>query len=177
VSRSLTHELTRHRHLSYSQRSQRFTNERDTPVVLPPLFRDDPEAWAVLANIYARTQEAYRKLAEIGARKLAAAPDKTLRRKRIREAARSVLPNMTETHIVVSGNHRAWREFFAKRGGLHVEAEMREVAVAILRGVAQSLAPAIYRDFHIRKVALGSNETVEVIEQGMPLVEAAVTEG
>src|SRR5438876_6361069 len=175
VSRSLTHELTRHRHLSYSQRSQRFVNEDDTPVVLPPLFRDDPDAQAILADIYTRTQEAYRKLAEIGVRQLGALPDKTLRRKRVREAARCVLPNMTEAHIVVSGNHRAWREFFAKRGGLHVDAEMREVALTIFREVAQPLAPAIYQDFRVRTVALDARETVEVLEQGPALVEAAAT--
>lgn len=176
VSRSLTHELTRHRHLSHSQRSQRFVNEDDTPVILPPLFRDDPEAVAVLAEVYAQAQEAYRKLAEIGARKLGALSDKTLRRKRAREAARCVLPNMIETHIVVSGNHRAWREFFAKRGGLHVDAEMREVAVAIFREVARPVAPAIYQDFRIRTVALGT-ETIEVLEQGSAFVDAAAVAG
>ena len=35
--------------------------------------------------------------------------DKIHRRKMAREAARSVLPNATETKIVVSGNVRAWR--------------------------------------------------------------------
>ncbi len=177
VSRSLTHELTRHRHLSYSQRSQRFVNEDDAPVVLPPLFRDDPDAQVILADIYTRTQEAYGKLVEIGARKLAALPDKTLRRKRAREAARCVLPNMTGTHIVVSGNHRAWREFLSKRGGLHVDVEMREVAVTIFREVAQPLAPAIYQDFRVRTVALGTRETVEVLEQGPALVDAAAVTG
>jgi thymidylate synthase (FAD) len=177
VSRSLTHELTRHRHLSYSQRSQRFVNEADTPVVFPPLFRDDPEAQAILTDIHNRTQEAYRKLAEIGARKLAALPDKTLRRKRMREAARCVLPNMTETHIVVSGNHRAWREFFAKRGGLHVDAEMRAVAVTIFREVAQPLAPTIYQDFRVRAVTLGGSEAVEILEQDSALMGAAAVAG
>jgi thymidylate synthase (FAD) len=165
VSRSLTHELTRHRHLSYSQRSQRFANEDDTPVVLPPLFRDDPDAQAILADIHAKTQEAYGKLVAIGTRKLGALPDKTLRRKRAREAARCVLPNMTETHVVVSGNHRAWREFFAKRGGLHVDAEIREVAITIFRDVAQPLAPVIYQDFGLHTVSLSKGESVEILER------------
>ncbi len=174
VSRSLTHELTRHRHLSYSQRSQRFVNEDDTPVVLPPLFRNDPEAQAILADIHTRAQEGYRKLVEIVSRKLAEMPDRALRRKRAREAARCVLPNMTEAHIVVSGNHRAWREFFAKRGGLHVDAEMREAAVTIFRDVAQPLAPAIYQDFRVRTVQLDAREAVEILEQGPAHVDAVV---
>ena len=109
--------------------------------------------------------------------RIRALPDKTLRRKRVREAARCVLPNMTETHIVVSGNHRAWREFFSKRGGLHVDAEMREVAVAIFREVAQPLAPAIYRDFRLRTVVLDPAGTVDVLEQGPALVDAAAVTG
>ncbi|NKZ86521.1 FAD-dependent thymidylate synthase [Rhodococcus hoagii] len=36
LSRALTHELIRHRHLSYSQKSQRFVNEADGQFVMPP---------------------------------------------------------------------------------------------------------------------------------------------
>src|SRR5699024_10865878 len=36
VSRALTHELIRHRHLSYSQLSQRFVDESDANIVIPP---------------------------------------------------------------------------------------------------------------------------------------------
>ena len=36
VSRSLTHELIRHRHLSYSELSQRYVNVEDAAVVIPP---------------------------------------------------------------------------------------------------------------------------------------------
>lgn len=163
VSRAFTHEMVRHRHFSFSMLSQRFVNEDDAPVVIPPLFRDDPEARAVFEEHYARTQESYKKLAEIGTRRLVTMTDKTLRRKRVREAARWVLPNMTETHIVVTGNHRAWREFFEKRGELHVDAEMRQVALTIFREVAQPTAPAIYQDFTLETVALPTGETVEVL--------------
>src|SRR5690554_342524 len=40
VSRALTHELIRHRHLSYSELSQRFVNVEDAEVVIPPALRD-----------------------------------------------------------------------------------------------------------------------------------------
>jgi thymidylate synthase (FAD) len=170
VSRSFTHEMVRHRHFSFSQLSQRFVSEDDAPWVIPPLFRDDPEALAVLQDLYDRIQQAYQALAEIGARKLQGLPDRTLRRKRAREAARCVLPNMTETHIVITGNHRAWREFFEKRGELHVDQEMREVAVTIFREVARPLAPALYRDFRIRVVSLPTGP-VEVLERDPSLLE------
>ena len=169
VSRSFTHEMVRHRHFSFSQLSQRFVSEDDAPWVLPPLFRDDPEALQILADLYGRVQQAYQRLAAVAARRLQDLPDRQLRRKRAREAARCVLPNMTETHIVITGNHRAWREFFEKRGELHVDQEMREVAVTIFREVARPLAPDLYRDFRIREVPLPTGP-VEVLERDPSLL-------
>jgi len=43
VSRSLTHELIRHRHFSYSQLSQRYVPERDAAFVEPGVIAEDPE--------------------------------------------------------------------------------------------------------------------------------------
>src|SRR6187402_3588474 len=43
VSRSLTHELIRHRHFSYSQLSQRYVPEHDAAVVEPAVIAEDPE--------------------------------------------------------------------------------------------------------------------------------------
>ena len=43
VSRSLTHELIRHRHFSYSQLSQRYVPERDAAIVEPDVIAEDPE--------------------------------------------------------------------------------------------------------------------------------------
>ena len=176
VSRAFTHEMVRHRHFSYSMRSQRFVNEDDAPVVIPPLFRDNPEATEVFVDHYARTQEAYKRLAEIGTRTLVTMDDKTLRRKRVREAARWVLPNMTETHIVVTGNHRAWREFFEKRGELHVDAEMRQVALTIFKEVAQPTAPALYQDFRVETVPLPTGESVEVLARDPALLRPSAPE-
>jgi thymidylate synthase (FAD) len=148
VSRSFTHELVRHRHLSFSQLSQRFVDKSQAAFVPPPLFRDDPEATALLEAHHKASLAIYRRLVAIAEAKLAAVPglDKTARRKRAREAARCVLPNMTETQIVVTGNHRAWREFLEKRATEHADAEMREVALQIYH-IARSIAPATYQDF------------------------------
>jgi thymidylate synthase (FAD) len=165
VSRSCTHELVRHRHFSFSQLSQRFYNEEDAAVVVPPLFRDDPEALQVLEEVYATTQRAYRRLVELAQRKLSALDDRRMRRKRAREAARCVLPNMTETHIVVTGNHRSWREFFEKRGSLHADAEIREVAVRIFTEVAQPLAPHLYQDFQVITHELPTGERIQTLER------------
>ncbi len=166
VSRSFTHELVRHRHLSFSQLSQRFVDESSARFVPPPLFRDDPEAVALLQAHHAAALDLYRRLCDIAERKLASDPTltRTMRRKRAREAARCVLPNMTETQIVVSGNHRAWREFIEKRATEHADAEMREVALQIYR-IARKLAPAIYQDLREETLPEGTRivRPVEVV--------------
>src|SRR5690625_1786778 len=62
VSRALTHELIRHRHLSYSQLSQRFVNEgREDNLVLPPAAHDDPVATALHAEGHDHTHWLYKR--------------------------------------------------------------------------------------------------------------------
>ena len=53
--------------------------------------------------------------------KFADQPNAVLRRKQARQAARAVLPNATETRIVVTGNYRAWRHFIAMRASEHAD--------------------------------------------------------
>jgi thymidylate synthase (FAD) len=65
-----------------------------------------------------------------------------------REAARGVLPNSTETKIVVTGNARAWRTMLELRSSEGAELEIRRLAVAVLR-VLQQEAAAFFSDFEI----------------------------
>jgi thymidylate synthase (FAD) len=78
------------------------------------------------------------------------------RRKMAREAARSVLPNGTETKIVVSANVRAWRTMLELRLGEGAELEIRRLAVMILR-VLKVEAPALFGDFEIYRGADGTD--------------------
>src|SRR5260221_5658992 len=72
--------------------------------------------------------------------------DKVHRRKMSREAARAVLPNSTETKIVVTGNARAWRTMLELRSSEGAELEIRPLAVAVLR-VLTTQAPGFFSDF------------------------------
>jgi thymidylate synthase (FAD) len=65
-----------------------------------------------------------------------------------REAARSVLPNGTETKIVCTANARAWRTMLELRSSEGAEQEIRRCAVAILRTL-QAEAPGLFSDFEI----------------------------
>ena len=78
-----------------------------------------------------------------------------LRRKQARQAARAVLPNDTETRIVVTGNYRAWRHFIAMRASEHADVEIRRLAIACLRELTD-VAPAVFADFEITALADGT---------------------
>lgn len=134
VSRSLTHELIRHRHLSFSQLSQRFVDESTAEYVTPPAADGDTFALNALSDARGFAGEVYAALVE-HFREV-----RGLTRKQAREAARAVLPNMTETRITVSGNLRAWREFIAKRAVPAADAEIREFALEVQRQLSE-LAP------------------------------------
>ncbi len=155
VSRSCTHELTRHRHFSYSQLSQRYVPGDDAHVVVPPGIDGDPELEAMFLAAADASRAAYDRLLAGLEAKLDDAPGQTLRRKQARQAARAVLPNATESRIVVTGNYRAWRHFIAMRASEHADVEMRRLAIACLRRLVE-VAPAVFTDFEITTLADGS---------------------
>ena len=148
ISRSLTHELIRHRHFSYSQLSQRYVPERNAAMVEPDVIAEDPELHAKFVAASEAAVTAYTELLEGLEKRFADVPNATLRRKQARQAARAVLPTATETRIVVTGNYRAWRHFVAMRASEHADVEIRELAVACLREL-QRLAPNVFGDFTI----------------------------
>ncbi len=184
ASRSLTHELVRHRHFSYSQLSQRYV--KGAHPVEPDIIANDPYLHGVFERAWTAASEAYAELVHGLARKFeaeveqhrpagtpafisafeahaAGAPDYcavcgeswpcrrsestvTALRKAARQAARAVLPNATETRIVVTGNYRAWRHFIAMRATEHADVEICRLAVLCLMKLAQ-VAPNVFADF------------------------------
>lgn len=155
VSRSLTHELIRHRHFSYSQLSQRYVPERDAAMVEPEVIAADPDLHARFLVATDAALAAYTDLLEGLQKRFADVENATLRRKQARQAARAVLPNATETRIVVTGNYRAWRHFVAMRGSEHADVEIRAGAIACLREL-QRVAPNVFADFVISSLEDGS---------------------
>jgi thymidylate synthase (FAD) len=148
VSRSFTHELIRHRHFSYSQLSQRYVDESDSDYVEPDAIAADPELHAIWAEAVNTARAAYVRLVDGLQKRFEAVPDRTLRRKLARQAARSVLPNATETKIFVTGNARALRHFIELRGSEHADVEIRKVAVQVLE-IMRAEAPAMFGDYRL----------------------------
>jgi thymidylate synthase (FAD) len=155
MSRSLTHELIRHRHFSYSQLSQRYVPERDAAMVEPDVIAEDPELHEKFVKAAEASAEAYSDLLAALEDKFADEPKATLRRKQARQAARSVLPNATETRIVVSGNYRAWRHFIAMRASEHADVEIRNLAVECLKQLHKAV-PNVFSDFEISTLKDGT---------------------
>ncbi len=173
VSRSLTHELVRHRAgFAYSQLSQRYVDESVAEYVVPDIIANDPDLFSLWKSTVAASHNAYTLLADKIAAKLRGGDAAAARiaamvptgtptelRKVARQAARSVLPNATETKIFVTANARALRHFLEMRGSRHAEPEIRKLAAAILDRLAAD-SPNLFGDY--RKVALPDG-TFEIV--------------
>jgi thymidylate synthase (FAD) len=158
-SRSLTHELVRHRVMSYSQLSQRYVDESVAEYVEPDPIAADPELHRLWLDAIAHSHQAYVRLVEKLQEAFKDEPDRTLRRKLARQAARSVLPNATETKIFVTANARALRHFIEQRGSRHAETEIRKLAVRVLR-LMQKEAPNLFGDYRLVPLPDGTFEAV-----------------
>lgn len=148
ISRSLTHEQVRHRHFGYSQLSQRYVDPgnqgSDTGPVLPPLYEGDEVAQAIVSAAWQAARAYYEDLIKHAQEKNPGLP-----RKEYRQAARSVLPNLTETRIVMSANYRALRHFFHMRCALAADIEIRTMALDMLNQ-CKELAPSVFSDFSVK---------------------------
>jgi len=157
VSRSFSHELVRHRAgWGYSQLSQRYVDESTANFVEPELIARDERMHALWLNAVRTAHQAYIDLVEGLMEAMPNVENKTERRKRVREAARSVLPNATETMIFCSANARALRHFIELRGAEGAEAEIRRVALKLLR-LLQQEAPTLFGDYEIVRLEDGTD--------------------
>ncbi|MGI6551262.1 MAG: FAD-dependent thymidylate synthase [Syntrophomonadales bacterium] len=127
ISRACSHQLVRHRIASYSQKSQRYTNEAQFEYILPPSIANDPTARELFINQINLIQESYLKLAEMVPR----------------EDARYILPNATETKMVLTFNTRSLYNFFSQRLCLRAQWEIRELAELMLAEV-KKVAPLLF---------------------------------
>ncbi len=155
ISRSVTHELIRHRHFSFSQLSQRYLPATGPEVVEPAIIAADPELHDIFTAAAAQSADAYAGLLSALEERAASAPDGTLARKQARQAARAVLPNASSTAIVVTGNYRAWRHFIGMRATEAADVDIRGLAVALLVEL-QALAPNVFADFRVSRLADGT---------------------
>lgn len=172
ISRGLSHEFVRHRHLSFSQRSTRYTEEGTERVVLEPrileaysvaktegpedeeLSKEDSQLcdeWINYNLSLTQSFKHYRKDVELKMLRAPSHLSATEKRKWARGAARQLLPHALETQLVVTGNLRTWREFLVLRSGRGAEAEIRRLSNAIGETLLNH-APNALHDFEVQHI-------------------------
>ncbi|PRR80028.1 Thymidylate synthase ThyX [Clostridium liquoris] len=145
VSRSLTHQLVRHRIASYSQQSQRYVKLDQFEYIIPPEIEKNQEAKNIYIEAMKSDQKAYNSIANILQEKyLNDGMSKSSAEKKAIEDARYVFPNACETKIVFTMNARSLMNFFRHRCCNRAQWEIRELANEMLKEV-KNVAPIIFK--------------------------------
>ena len=130
ISRTLSHQLVRHRIASYSQQSQRYVSEHDFEYILPPSIAENDGAKAKFENLMHTIRQTYDELVAMDVPK---------------EDARYVLANATETKIIATFNARSLLNFFSLRCCNRAQWEIRQMAYLMLAEV-KKVAPLLFKN-------------------------------
>ncbi len=130
VSRSLTHQLVRHRIASYAQQSQRYVDFKEPNYVTPPKIAKNKEMKKAYDKTMENIWEEYNKLLKLGIPA---------------EDSRFILPNAACTNIIVTMNARSLMNFFELRTCMHAQWEIRKLANKMLSEV-KKIAPNIFKN-------------------------------
>ncbi len=145
MSRTLTHQLVRHRIASYSQQSQRYVKLNQFEYVIPPEIESDEYAKEIFVKAMKADQTAYDKLtAHLTAKYIVEGMITSAAEKKSIEDARYVFPNACETKIIVTMNVRTLLHFFKQRCCNRAQWEIRELAFQMLK-LAKQVSPAIFK--------------------------------
>jgi thymidylate synthase (FAD) len=162
ISRSVTHELVRHRHLGFSQVSQRYVSGSVLRFVERPEYQSDEELHRLFEERADGAAAGYEAMAnrllerQEGGASMLSADYKTDARKKVQQTARSLLPNETEAPMVCTGNVRALRHIVEMRADAHAESEIRTLAVQIFLCLVTA-DPILFGDYEIGELPDGTH--------------------
>lgn len=163
-SRSMSHQLVRHRIASYSQESQRYVNygKKGYQVVCPPTIGLSPGPYyyaveGILAGSFYMDEElrtpvpgwAFTDLSHLWL--LSRASEYVEYQQYIKagippEDARECLPNASKTEVVATYNLRQWRHIFEERAlNKHAQWQIRGLMKQVLSSFGKAL-PAVFGD-------------------------------
>lgn len=154
VSRTLSHQLVRHRIASYSQQSQRYVRLSQFEYIIPPAIENNKEAKAIFIKAMEQDQKYYDEISAIlfnehynkyineGLKEKAA---KAKAEKEAIEDSRYIFPNACETKIVFTMNARALLNFFRLRSCNRAQWEIRELAIQMLKEV-RKVYPVLFKN-------------------------------
>jgi len=133
VNRAITHEIVRHRPVSYLQESQRYCRYsqdkfgNEVTFIKPMFFQKGGQEYMVWEQAMQATEKIYLKLLETSSP----------------QAARTVLPNSCKTELIAFANLLEWLHIFKLRTSKGAEPSMREVMIPLLQKF-QKMYPTIF---------------------------------
>lgn len=132
VDRGITHEIVRHRLMSFTQESTRFVNyeKKMVPSFVMPFESSSQESIRTWTSHIMDSEQSYRDL---------------IKDKHAPQIARSVFPNALASRIIVTANLRSWRHFLIMRTTRESHPQMREVTIPLLAQF-QECIPLLFAD-------------------------------
>ncbi len=139
ISRACSHQLVRHRVASFSQQSQRYIQVKKLGghVITPPIIEEKGKEY--FDSFITEASEAYTKLVDAGVP---------------REDARFVLPNATETSLLMTMDGQSLMHYFGLRLCTRAQWEVRAMAEEMLKQV-RTTEPALFEGVGPYCVQLG----------------------
>ncbi len=134
TTRFTSHQIVRHRIMSYSQMSQRYCSydkdkfNGEVTFIMPKDLKVESDECQMWKTHMVQSEKMYFQLLSSGC-----AP----------QVARSVLPSSCQTEIVMTGNFRSWRHFLKLRMSSHAQSDIRELAYFI-QDLLEQEAPNVF---------------------------------
>lgn len=145
VSRSLSHQLVRHRIASFSQQSQRYVKLEQFEYIIPPAIESDKTAKEMFIKAMKESQRAYDLIVErLKEAYMEQGMEEKVAEKKAIEDGRYVFPNACETKVVFTMNARSLINFFHHRCCDRAQWEIREMANVMLDEV-KKVAPTLFK--------------------------------
>ncbi|MGJ0847545.1 thymidylate synthase (FAD) [Tissierella praeacuta DSM 18095] len=154
VSRTLTHQLVRHRIASFSQQSQRYVKLEQFEYIIPPAIANNKRAREIFENAMKEDQKNYNEISNLLFNEYYSKyinlnyNEKEARNKAEKESiedARYIFPNACETKIVFTMNARSLMNFFKLRCCNRAQWEIRELAILMLIEV-KKIYPTLFKN-------------------------------
>jgi len=131
ISRVLSHQLVRHRIASFNQQSQRYVKFKGNyEYITPDSIKQNEKISEKYKNFIADIHKFYEEMLNEGIEA---------------EDARYILPNSSETKMIVTMNARELLHFFTVRCCNRAQKEIRELAITMLKNV-KKVAPVIFEN-------------------------------
>ena len=129
ISRVLSHQLVRHRIASFNQQSQRYVKFNENyEYIVPDSIKQNKKINEKYKSFISDIHEFYEEMLNNGIEA---------------EDARYILPNSSETKMIVTMNARELLHFFTVRCCNRAQTEIRDLAILMLKNVKKA-APAVF---------------------------------